>query len=569
MAPEQTRGIVTTLTDIYALGVLLYQMLTGELPYNDPDDVRVIQMHLQAPIPSPCDHDTSVPAELADVVRTAMAKRSEARYQNVAELRAAFLAAIKEPVVPIQEEDASIEEPLLPRPRRLLSASMAQEDAPLPIVMPQRIRNETSIEVREKQRITEDIKNKPRTIRITEEPIKYRRKHLTGPMVISILVPLTLLTLLLVPRLLGVSFFPPGFPVLGTPPVATIFVTAQSKLLQNSYVLTSMPQVNTPDLTTHTIPNRALQASAADSKTVQTTGSRTIPGVPSLGTVVFTNTGDAAMTVQPMVLSTPAGVQVRVKQMVQVPAHQGGQDGTATASATAVQVGVTGNIAAHALDGPCCNGLTVKNLEAFSGGVDPRMVHIISQADLDSVQNALAPKIQQQVTQQLQKQMLPDEVMVGQPAYQITATPNNPVGTQVDQVQVLVRVSGSVTVYNRNIANHTAAQLLSKEAVQTLGNNYQLQGTPAILASPQTQQGQNGVVYLSVSVRGLWIYALSTQQVSKWRQSIKGATSAAALAYLNEQPGVATVEIHLPFGADHLPSSIDDIRIIQIGDGTS
>src|SRR6266571_9240624 len=37
IAPEQTRGIVTPLIDIYALGVLLYQMLTGVLPYNDPD----------------------------------------------------------------------------------------------------------------------------------------------------------------------------------------------------------------------------------------------------------------------------------------------------------------------------------------------------------------------------------------------------------------------------------------------------------------------------------------------------------------------------------------------------
>src|SRR6266853_490404 len=48
MAPEQTRGIVTPSTDIYALGVLLYQMLVGELPYNDPDEVKVVKMHLHA-----------------------------------------------------------------------------------------------------------------------------------------------------------------------------------------------------------------------------------------------------------------------------------------------------------------------------------------------------------------------------------------------------------------------------------------------------------------------------------------------------------------------------------------
>src|SRR5262249_6290913 len=97
MAPEQTRGIVTPLTDIYALGVLLYQLLTGALPYNHSDDLRVIQMHLSAPIPSPCDHDASIPYELGEVVQIAMAKDPDDRYQSVGELRAAFLAALKGP----------------------------------------------------------------------------------------------------------------------------------------------------------------------------------------------------------------------------------------------------------------------------------------------------------------------------------------------------------------------------------------------------------------------------------------------------------------------------------------
>src|SRR3984893_1807774 len=104
MAPEQTRGIVTTSTDIYALGVLLYQMLTGELPYNDPDEVKVIKMHMYAPIPSPCDHDASIPFELGEVVQTAMAKRPEARFSSVTEMREAFLAAMDGPVVTVDED---------------------------------------------------------------------------------------------------------------------------------------------------------------------------------------------------------------------------------------------------------------------------------------------------------------------------------------------------------------------------------------------------------------------------------------------------------------------------------
>src|SRR5712691_3358267 len=103
MAPEQTRGIVTASTDIYALGVLLYQMLVGELPYDDPDEIKVIQMHLHAPVPSPCERDASIPVEMGEVVRTAMAKRAEDRFASVAELREAFLAATNGSALPLSD----------------------------------------------------------------------------------------------------------------------------------------------------------------------------------------------------------------------------------------------------------------------------------------------------------------------------------------------------------------------------------------------------------------------------------------------------------------------------------
>src|SRR5437660_586758 len=160
MAPEQTRGIVTPSTDIYALGVLLYQMLTGELPYNDPNDVRVIQMHLRDPIPSPCDHDASIPPELGVVVQTAMAKRPEDRYHNVAELRAAFLEAINGPIPAVAEEERSFEQDgqlyiVEPPSRKPSPVPLYLDEPPAPVVS-RLLRNEapqTVIRDRDRERL--------------------------------------------------------------------------------------------------------------------------------------------------------------------------------------------------------------------------------------------------------------------------------------------------------------------------------------------------------------------------------------------------------------------------------
>jgi hypothetical protein len=93
-----------------------------------------------------------------------------------------------------------------------------------------------------------------------------------------------------------------------------------------------------------------------------------------------------------------------------------------------------------------------------------------------------------------------------------------------------------------------------------LDNNYLLKGAPIIANPVIVQQGDNGIVYLSISAHGLWIHTLSSQQISQWQQSIKGATPTLAKTYLVSQPGVAGVVIQLPFGADHLPASVDQIK---------
>lgn len=602
MAPEQTRGIITTLTDIYAMGVLLYQMLTGQLPYSNEDDIKVIEMHLYDPIPSPCDHDNSLPAELGDVVRKAMAKRPEERYKTIAELRTAFLAAIKGPIAIVQEDEPPIElvypgssAPLYPvppvpalkrpapaqsarldqPPKRVVSTALdppfaaVREDVPVP--QPRRLRNAAPApiivrerEKHERQRTTENVKPKPR---ITEEPVKRQRKRPVVPIVMATIVPVILLILLVMPRVLGVSFFPSGFPIFGTPPVATVFVTPQSKTLQDKYVLTASTAVKEPDLTTRTIPARAATDALSASSVVATTDTKTIPGNKAQGRVMFVNTTHEPVTVPAQLLLTSnAGVQIEVTQSVQVPQHAHNQDGVATAPAIAVNPGVVGNIPAHSLDGPCCsNGVSVSNNDGFSGGVDVQTQHLVAQADLDAVKKTLTNKLQVQISQQLQKQLATNEVMTGQVQYDpAKVTSDTPVGAQADKVTVTVSESGSVTIYNSNVASRTAAQLLSKVALDTLGNGYQMQGTPAIATPRVVESGRPGVVYVSVSVHAVWMYALSSDQLNQWRQSIRGATSDVALAYLNNQSGITRVQIHLPFGADHLPTSTDDIQFIVV-----
>ncbi|MBO0790938.1 MAG: protein kinase [Ktedonobacteraceae bacterium] len=607
MAPEQTRGIVTPLTDIYALGVLLYQLLTGELPYNDPDEVRVIQMHLQDAIPLPSLRDASIPAELDTVVHTAMAKQPKERYPTIAALREAFLAALKsredEPqlesaqlqdddlAADLEVEDAEdiftappaplrhVPEPLeIPAPaphpqERYLPLPQAEpavsdyeeqpaprhpreESIPVALVRETRDRPRAGTGDRHRQRITEEP-----VLRATPRPT--RRTHRTWILATAV-VPLTLIALLLMPRVLGYSLFPVGFPVFGMPPVATIYITPQSRTIQDTYLLTASPQVKQPDLVAHTIPDRLLRQSTSASTTVQTTGTKSIAGAQARGTLTFINQGLQPVSLPAaFVLTTPSGVRVQLTQAVNVP-PRGIDNGRASVPAVAVDPGTAGNIPAHAIDGNCCDdSLMVRNSTPFSGGIDPQTTHIVSQSDLDGAQKAQVAKLQQKLVQQFQQQLRTDEVMAGQPTYKITTSADKQVGDQANQVHITITMSGSVSVYNRAQAMNLASQLLLAQAVQTLDSNYQQQGD-LVASPPAAQPGKDGIFYLSVPVHGVWVYTLSPHLTNQWLQSIRGATPDAALAYLNSRPGLAAVQIDLPFGADHLPDTIDNIKIVTI-----
>jgi hypothetical protein len=336
--------------------------------------------------------------------------------------------------------------------------------------------------------------------------------------------------------------------------------------VEDTYLLMASPQIAKPDRTTRAIPARLLTTSVNGSRNVFTTGTLPIAGTQASGRLLFDNSSQQSFFLQngtPFMASD--GVQVVLTQPVTIPPRKEGADGTIFASAMATIPGVAGNIAAGALTTTCCNNqLVVSNSQAFSGGTDPRTVHIVAQADLSAARDALIPGLEKQALQKIQSQMAANEVKTASPALVTQLSSDQPVGARSDTVNVWVSVTATMTVYNLQAARQVAQQLLDEKAVQNLGGNYQLKN-PLVVANPViTAQEKNGVIYLSIAVRGLWFYQITQQQTRLWQQSIKGATTQLAQAFIVQQPGVAVVHIQLPFGTDHLPISIDQIQIVLV-----
>jgi serine/threonine protein kinase/WD40 repeat protein len=102
MSPEQGRGEkdLDGRSDVYSLGIISFEILTGHIPYEAATDVDLIAQHIRAPIPNILDYRVNLPPDFQVLINRSLSKRREGRFSTAGEMAKALQAVVEGKPIP-------------------------------------------------------------------------------------------------------------------------------------------------------------------------------------------------------------------------------------------------------------------------------------------------------------------------------------------------------------------------------------------------------------------------------------------------------------------------------------
>jgi serine/threonine protein kinase len=130
-APEQSLGVLRKASDIYALGVLLFRILTGQVPFTGQTPVEVLLKHVRQSVPSARVVVPGISDAVDGVLNMALQKRADDRFASAEELSNAFSAAVR--VAPVASPVAKAVNTPVPQPVAAQPFQALSPQTPIPV----------------------------------------------------------------------------------------------------------------------------------------------------------------------------------------------------------------------------------------------------------------------------------------------------------------------------------------------------------------------------------------------------------------------------------------------------
>lgn len=514
MPPEQTYGQPEPASDQYALAIVVYEWLTGRLPFNGGNKLAIAYKHLHAQPPSMRLRHPSIPADVEKVVMKALSKDPLQRYSSIT----AFAEALEEAAASTRGQATNI------------------------------------------QRAT-------RTSRRSEREPPHRQRSVFRRN--ALFLPFSLITVLLGMLLYAYVFLPVATVTISVRDVQQIWrqsisaVNNSSDLTKNPIaVRTETVQTASQKKTVATTGRQYIKATQAHGEVTFYNWDLIVHSIPS-GTTI-------AVTVQ------NRSLQVVTDGDVTVPAGNLSQAGQVTGQAHILQAGVVGNIVANALYGGTCCGssdIRINNQQAFKGGQDAQMYHTVQQSDIEGTAKPLATAQVQSAPALLREHAQQHEILV---LSSMHCTPivseSAAIGTRATAVTVTVMTNCTGTLYDSAKLDTFVKVQFSHQKMQKLGNGYRTVGEPRIkMTNASVLKANNGssILRLDVVATGMWRYNFNTMQQQKILQAIAGKKVTTIREQFMDgltEEGVSIVNVEITwnfpsFIEDKLPTDVQRIKL--------